>query len=547
MKRTWENAYRTDSYFALIALFTGILVLSYGRASAAINDSGALRMTGTSPTLAYPTSSDTRFFWDPAARHFQAGRSISSTGYSYSFVFGENLHEIWGTHAIAMGRNIYTDGTTAPVMLGSHVSTASGTGPVAIGYDNRATGQGATAIGSGNRANGVGSLALGRSSVVTLTSGSSPAYVIGYGLTAAKANTFVVGKFNFRGSTTAGTYSFVVGDGTGTSSRRDAFWIDSSGNVYARGNFYADNGTTLIGAGGGGSLYTSGNMNIGTSSSNPVRFLTNATERMRITETGNVGIGTGDPTSRLQVSGDVFITGNGNISFGSIGQGIRFANNDTTKISMGNTSDFRFGRVTASSIKSTVSSASGHGWTWGITGQTPIAGLSNTGRLTIAGGVEAGFFSEGAPMSLAVGDFVKANGEAAVALGSGSFASGDYSIAVGQSTATGLSTVAFGSATATGNGSVAIGRQAGVVFPVGSDSTAFAIGHGVTASQTDVFVVGRRNDKGRSPGDNMAFVVGIGQGSARADGLRLDKQGNLWVAGTVSMQPQGDIPMGVFQ
>lgn len=41
----------------------------------------------------------------------------------------------------------------------------------------------------------------------------------------------------------------------------------------------------------------------------PVNFFTNSTERMRVTESGNVGIGTASPAQRLTVNGSVFMSG----------------------------------------------------------------------------------------------------------------------------------------------------------------------------------------------------------------------------------------------
>ena len=41
----------------------------------------------------------------------------------------------------------------------------------------------------------------------------------------------------------------------------------------------------------------------------PIVILTNGTERMRVTSTGDVGIGTASPSSKLSVNGNVTITG----------------------------------------------------------------------------------------------------------------------------------------------------------------------------------------------------------------------------------------------
>ena len=56
--------------------------------------------------------------------------------------------------------------------------------------------------------------------------------------------------------------------------------------------------------------YSNGNMNIKTTSDNPIIFSINNTERLRIRKgTGYVGIGTTDPSEKLEVDGIIKTTG----------------------------------------------------------------------------------------------------------------------------------------------------------------------------------------------------------------------------------------------
>jgi hypothetical protein len=68
------------------------------------------------------------------------------------------------------------------------------------------------------------------------------------------------------------------------------------------------------------------------------------------------------------------------------GNGLRFWSPATTyKISMGNSTEYQYSFVTGYSIKTSMSSNGGYGWTWGVDGSAPIAALSNTGQMQIAG------------------------------------------------------------------------------------------------------------------------------------------------------------------
>ena len=55
---------------------------------------------------------------------------------------------------------------------------------------------------------------------------------------------------------------------------------------------------------------SSGSGSIGTESNHPLRIITNYNEKMRITENGNVGIATSNPSQKLDVNGNINFTGN---------------------------------------------------------------------------------------------------------------------------------------------------------------------------------------------------------------------------------------------
>jgi hypothetical protein len=68
------------------------------------------------------------------------------------------------------------------------------------------------------------------------------------------------------------------------------------------------------------------------------------------------------------------------------GNGYSFwGNSNISKISMANTNDYHLGTITDYSIKTTIKSDPGCGWTWGKLNQAPVAGLSNDGNFWLSG------------------------------------------------------------------------------------------------------------------------------------------------------------------
>ncbi len=74
-----------------------------------------------------------------------------------------------------------------------------------------------------------------------------------------------------------------------------------------------------------------------------------------------------------------------NVAAGN-GNGLRFWNGSNSyKITMGSSSEYRYGPVTGFSIKNSMTSNTAYGFTWGVAGQTPTAALNTEGSLQIKG------------------------------------------------------------------------------------------------------------------------------------------------------------------
>ena len=101
---------------------------------------------------------------------------------------------------------------------------------------------------------------------------------------------------------TTGTVRFA---GLGNDNAQDRIVVsDANGNL-----FYRD-AATISGSGGSGWTFNGSTVGVlrslGTADNYDLPLITNNTEQMRITASGNVGIGTSTPQSKLAVNGDVF-------------------------------------------------------------------------------------------------------------------------------------------------------------------------------------------------------------------------------------------------
>ncbi len=350
----------------------------------------------------------TRLMWYPDQAAFRAG-GVEGTQWDKA-----NL----GSYSAALG-------------FGTKATAAS---CIALGYSTSATNDFATAMG-------VNSTASGHSSTVMGSNTSALSFV-----------ETVVGQYNT--TYTPGNVNdwnssdrlFVVANGTSHTARSNAMTILKNGNT---GIATASPNEKLEVA---GNIHLSGaDRTIFNRSNNYLALGTNNLERMRITSTGNVGIGTTPNTNALLHTSGTGTSG-GNVLF-------------------------------VGSYKATP-------------GEPPTTGAGTrmmwypdkaAFRAGYVDGAQWNTSSIGT-YSVAMGYNTTASGARSVAMGSGTYADGSYSTALGVgSSASGTAATALGnSANAGGNYSVAIGDNAGA-----GGLNAFAIGTSTSASGDYAFAGGR--------------------------------------------------------
>jgi hypothetical protein len=214
-----------------------------------------------------------------------------------------------------------------------------------------------------------------------------------------------------------------------------ALYALNTSNVFTYWNLNGNNGTTPT------------NNFLGTSDASDFVLKTNNSERMRITSSGRIGIGTASPVASLHVVGN-----DGLVAEGTFGSGVAPPSGAGTRmIWYPKKAAFRSGTVTSTQ--------------WDDV---------NIGNYSFASGYNT-----------------RASGAYSTVFGYNSIASGQYSLAAcEQSTASGLSSVAMGSvAIASGPYSIALGRA-----PMATDSFTVAIGYHNTATAKYAISIGNQTD-----------------------------------------------------
>ena len=175
----------------------------------------------------------------------------SNTGVRLSTSNASNHGNI-GSNAVDLSYQWASSSTRGATGISStamgQVTTASGNSSTAMGYITTASGAYSTVMGEGGTASGSASTAMGRSTTASGYSSTAMGYITiasGYSSTAMGANTtasdyasLVIGQYNSSGSsaTSAGSFNtantaFVIGNGTASNAKSDAFKVMFNGDT----------------------------------------------------------------------------------------------------------------------------------------------------------------------------------------------------------------------------------------------------------------------------------------------------------------------------
>ena len=157
-----------------------------------------------------------------------------------------------GDYSTAMGYQTTASGS-ASTASGTY-STASGVSSTAMGYNTTASGNDSTAMGYQTTASGgYGAIAMGDSSTASGLSSTAMGYLttssgnnstaMGYQTTASDYASLVIGQYNSSGSsaTSASSFNtsntaFVIGNGTASNAKSDAFKVMFNGDTTVGGD-----------------------------------------------------------------------------------------------------------------------------------------------------------------------------------------------------------------------------------------------------------------------------------------------------------------------
>ncbi|MEL7248079.1 MAG: tail fiber domain-containing protein [Bacteroidota bacterium] len=233
-----------------------------------------------------------------------------------------------GLNSTALGFETVASGENATAF--GAITSAEGLAATAFGSETTASGTYATAFGSSNEASGTLSTAFGYLSIASGGGATS----LGLGTKAPSYAETAIGAYNTNYTPNATTTFdsndrlFVVGNGTGFGNQSDALSVYKNGNMELNGaltindnyTFPTVDGTAgqVLSTDGAGNVswVSGGSDNLGSHTATQNiqlagNWLSNdgGNEGISIDNTGNVGIGTDQPDAKLDIDGELLLSG----------------------------------------------------------------------------------------------------------------------------------------------------------------------------------------------------------------------------------------------
>ena len=220
-----------------------------------------------------------------------------------------------GTTAVLQSANLAWDNTNNVLNVSSHININGNVNQAQSLYFRG----NAYNLGIAGAAGNYSSSAVQNDMILRTLSGTNLILQSGSGSSALKINNNNNVLINTTSDYSTNTKLFIQGSSSGYSQplvriQQNAGW---NGNYALQVVGYSDfGGIRINGADTGNTIYTTGNNNMGfTTNLGNMLFNVNGSERMRIDTAGNIGIGT-TPSYKLDVNGNVRVTGNFNTDFG---------------------------------------------------------------------------------------------------------------------------------------------------------------------------------------------------------------------------------------
>lgn len=157
--------------------------------------------------------------------------TLDSLTLNDNLLIGTKTSTATGDRVLAIGQSLTMSGNN--IIVHGSGSSATGTDSMASGYEAKATGTAAHAFGSTVTASDSNAFAAGWDA----TASKASSFALGEHVTASSQRQFVIGTYNVDDASSV--YAFMIGNGTSSSAKSNAFAVKWTGDALFAGNVYS--------------------------------------------------------------------------------------------------------------------------------------------------------------------------------------------------------------------------------------------------------------------------------------------------------------------